>query len=204
MLPPSSETALVDHPDGRARCWWCGDDPDYVAYHDVEWGHREHDTNRLFEKLCLEGFQAGLSWITVLRRRDALRRAFAGFDPDVLVRFSKRDIDRVMTQDGMIRHRGKIAAVVDNARVTVELARRGPGLSELVWRYAPEPRPRPRHRDEIPARTDASSALASELRRHGWKFIGPTSAYAFMQSMGLVDDHVAGCWRADDPVVGRR
>lgn len=196
MLPPSDESAVLEHADARPRCWWCGHDPDYVAYHDNEWGYPEHDTHKLFEKLCLEGFQAGLAWITVLRRRDALRQAFHGFDPNTLAGWTNDDLERVVDHEGMIRHRGKIAAVVANARVTVELSLHGPGLSDLVWRHAVPQQPRPRRRSDVPATTEASIALAADLRRHGWQFIGPTSAYAFMQSMGLVDDHVVGCWRS--------
>lgn len=195
MVPPSAPSpALIDHPDGLARCWWCGDDPIYVAYHDAEWGRVSHDDNALFEKLCLEGFQAGLSWITVLRRRQALRAAFAAFEPNRLARFTVHDVDRLLANPAIIRHRGKIEATINNARCFIELRAAGISLSDIVWRFAPpQPPPAPRMREQIPAITDEAVELARALRSYGWKFIGPTSAYAFMQSMGLVNDHVAGC-----------
>ena len=190
---------LRRHPDGRWRCWWTGTDPAYVTYHDDEWGHPCHDEVRLLEKLCLEGFQAGLSWSTILRKRPAFRVAFAGFRPEALAAFGPDDVVRLLADPGIVRHRGKIEAAVANARATLALAERGDSLTALVWRHAPRPRPRPNHPDEIPAVTDASTRLARELKAHGFRFVGPTTAYAFMQSMGLVDDHLAGCQAAPEP-----
>lgn len=186
------ETGLIRHADGRWRCWWCGLDPDYVAYHDDEWGRPQHDGRMLFEKLSLEGFQAGLSWLTVLRRRDALRAAFRGFDPGDVARMTDTDVERLMRDAALIRHRGKIQAVIANADIVLRMG--GPdALTEALWRHAPDPAARPRLRSEVPDRTTASERLSASLRAVGWRFIGPTSAYAFMQSVGMVDDHLEGC-----------
>ncbi len=184
---------LRRHPDGRSRCWWCGDDPAYVAYHDTEWGRPVHDEQQLFEKLCLEAFQAGLSWLTILRRREALRAAFAGFDPELVAAFSEADVTRLLGDASIVRNRAKILATIGNARALLELRRRGGHLGALVWSFAPAPAGRPRHPDDIPARTPASTALARSLKDHGFRFVGPVTAYAFMQAMGLVDDHLDGC-----------
>lgn len=194
VSPTSLLPALNTHTDGLARCWWCGDDPIYVAYHDDEWGRKNFDDQALFEKLCLEGFQAGLSWITVLRRREALRTAFADFDVQRLAQFTGRDVDTILANPNIIRHRGKIDAVIHNARCVLDLWAGGISLSELVWQFAPKrPQTAPHTRDQIPTTTDEAVGLARALRSYGWKFIGPTSAYAFMQSMGLVNDHIADC-----------
>jgi len=183
--------------DGRARCWWCGDDPTYVAYHDDEWGRPLHDERALYELLCLEGFQAGLAWITVLRKRPALRVAFEGFVVERVATFGPDDVARVLADPGVIRHRGKVEAAVVNARAVLALAESGSSLSALVWAYAPPPRSAwLGDDDELPATSVEGTALAKELRRLGFRFVGPTTAYAFMQSAGLVDDHVSGCWRA--------
>ncbi len=183
--------------DGIERCWWCGDDPLYVAYHDDDWGTPLHDERTLFELLCLEGFQAGLSWITILRKRSAFRAAFAGFDLDRVAAFDDRDVERLLGDAGIVRHRGKITATIANAQAVLQMHRDGTTLSALVWSHAPPPRPAAlTHRDEIPAKTPESVALARELSRRGMRFVGPTTVYAFMQSAGLVDDHLAGCHRA--------
>ncbi|HVM18798.1 MAG TPA: DNA-3-methyladenine glycosylase I [Egibacteraceae bacterium] len=171
------------------RCWWCGDDPLYVAYHDDEWGRPVTDDRALFEKLCLEGFQAGLSWLTILRKRERFREVFANFDPPTVARFDDADVERLMTDAGIVRNRAKIEATVTNARAMASVD----SLSALVWRYAPSPRPAPRRPSDIPAVTPESTALSKELKRHGFRFVGPTTVYAFMQSMGLVNDHVADC-----------
>jgi DNA-3-methyladenine glycosylase I len=192
---PTSGEDLVVGDDGLARCWWCGSDPDYVAYHDLEWGRAVHDDHQLFEKIVLEGFQAGLSWLTILRRRDHLREAFAGFDPQRLAAFGALEVERLLADERIVRNRAKIEAAITNARCYLRLADEGTSLAELVWRFAPEPGPAPRRRAEIPAVTAESTALARELKRRGWRFVGPTTAYAFMQSMGLVDDHLIGCFR---------
>jgi DNA-3-methyladenine glycosylase I len=180
--------------DGVVRCPWAGDDPLYVAYHDEEWGRPVHDETRIFEKLCLEGFQSGLAWITILRKRPAFRSAFAGFDPDVVARFGDRDVERLVADAGIVRHRGKIEAAIGNARATIAMHERGETLSELVWSVRPEPRrARLVSLDDIPAVTPESERLARELRARGFRFVGPTTAYAAMQSLGVVDDHLLGC-----------
>ena len=183
--------------DGVERCWWCGDDPDYIAYHDLEWGRPVRDDRALFELLCLEGFQAGLSWITILRKRPAFREAFEGFDPGVVAAYGEGDVARLLADPGIVRHRGKITATIANAQAVLDLGAVGRSLSDLVWSHAPAPRRGPlTRRDDIPASTPESTALARELRRLGMRFVGPTTVYAFMQSAGLVDDHLAGCHRA--------
>jgi len=196
-------TGLRVGPDGVARCWWCGADPDYVAYHDAEWGRPVADGDRLFEKLCLEGFQAGLSWLTILRKRPAFRAAFAGFDVDAVARFDAADVARLAADAGIVRNRAKIEATVSNARATLDLG--GPEtLSSLVWSFAPAARPAPRTAADIPAVTPESTALSKALKRHGFRFVGPTTAYALMQAMGVVNDHLAGCAaRAGVPHVTR-
>ena len=190
-------TGVVTGSDGVARCWWCGDDPLYRAYHDDDWGHPLREERALFELLSLEGFQAGLSWITILRKRLAFRAAFAGFEIAAVAAFDDRDVERLLADAGIVRHRGKITATIGNARAIQELHDEGTSLSELVWSHAPPPRPRPlRGIGEIPAKTDESIALAKALQRCGMRFVGPTTVYAFMQSAGLVNDHLAGCHRA--------
>jgi DNA-3-methyladenine glycosylase I len=184
---------LHRHADGTVRCWWCGTDPLYVTYHDEEWGVRVHDDRRLFEKLVLEGFQAGLSWLTILRKRPAFRAAFADFDPQRLAGFGPAEVERLLADEGIVRHRGKIEAAIANARVYHDLVASAGSLDAFVWRFAPAAPPTPRRPADVPAATPESAALARELRHHGWRFVGPTTAYAFMQAMGLVDDHLVGC-----------
>jgi DNA-3-methyladenine glycosylase I len=197
MAEVADETGVVTGADGRRRCWWGGDDPDYVAYHDDEWGRPLHDERALYELLCLEGFQAGLSWITILRKRPAFRTAFAGFDIATVAAFDEEDVARLLADAGIVRHRGKITASIDNARAVQSMHAAGTSLEEVLWSHAPTPRPRPlQNRSEIPAETPASKELAAVLRRWGMRFVGPTTVYAFMQSAGLVDDHLAGCHRA--------
>ena len=181
-------------PDGTPRCWWAGDDPDYVAYHDEEWGRPVHDDTRLFEKLCLEGFQAGLSWITVLRKRPAFREVFHGFDPERVAAMGEPDVLRLLDDARIIRHRGKIEATITNARAHLRTVADVGSLDALVWSYREDPpRARPTSPSDIPATSDASTALSRDLKRRGWRFVGPTTVYAFLQSMGVVDDHLAGC-----------
>ena len=179
---------MADLVDGR--CWWAGSDPLYVAYHDEEWGRPLHGDDALFGLLTLEGFQAGLAWITILRKRDAFYDAFAGFDTAAVAAFGEDDVERLLADPGIVRHRGKIEAAIGNARAALELPG---GIDALAWSFAPAPRPRPRSRGGIPAKTPESEALSKELRRRGFRFVGPTIVYAFMQSAGLVDDHLAGC-----------
>ena len=181
--------------DGVRRCWWATSDPLYVAYHDDEWGRPVADDARLYEKLVLEGFQSGLSWLTILRKRENFRRAFRDFDPVRVARFGARDVARLLADAGIVRHRGKIEAAIQNARAVRDVQRERGSLGAHVWSFAPTPaasRP-PRNRAAIPAVTDASIALARDLKRRGFCFVGPTTVYAFMQAMGLVNDHLAGC-----------
>jgi DNA-3-methyladenine glycosylase I len=189
---------LVLNEDGVVRCWWGGGDHlEYRAYHDDEWGMPVTDDVRLFEKLVLEGFQSGLSWLTILRKRDAFRRAFAGFDFHVVARFGAKDVERLLDDASIVRHRGKIESTINNARRALELVEGEGSLAALVWRFEPPDADRPSAmtRDALMelAQTDASRALAKELKRRGWSFVGPTTVYAFMQAMGLVNDHLEGC-----------
>ena len=186
---------LVTSEDGVARCRWGASPPEYRAYHDNEWGLPVGDDNRVFEKLCLEGFQAGLSWLTILRKREAFRSAFAFFDPGLVARFDDADIARLLGDPGIIRHRGKIVATIANAQVTVRLAAQGVSLAALVWSHEPGPHLAPKALSDLPASTPESKALSSALRRHGFRFVGQTTAYAAMQSLGLVNDHLQGCHR---------
>jgi DNA-3-methyladenine glycosylase I len=179
--------------DGRPRCGWAGATPDYQAYHDDEWGVPQHDEVRLFEKLCLEAFQSGLSWLTILRKREAFRAAFAGFEPAAVAGFGPADVDRLLADKGIVRNRAKIEASIANARAVLELP---DGLSPLLWSFAPAARARPRTFADLTPTTPESTAMAKELRRRGFRFVGPTTAYALMQACGLVDDHLAACWRA--------
>ena len=179
------------------RCWWCGDDPLYVRYHDEEWGRPVRDDRRLFEKVCLEGFQAGLSWITILRKRENFRRAFADFDVDRVARFTARDVTRLLKDEGIVRHRGKIESTISNARRAIELRDEFGSLSDYFWKWQPDGKSRPKRitREtlmQMPA-TAESTALSKDLRKRGWTFVGPTTIYAFMQAMGLVNDHVDQC-----------
>ncbi|MEU3395376.1 DNA-3-methyladenine glycosylase I [Streptomyces filamentosus] len=180
-------------PDGRLRCPWGLSTEDYTAYHDEEWGRPVHGDDALFERLCLEAFQSGLSWITILRRREGFRRAFAGFDIAAVARFGEPDRERLLADEGIIRNRAKVDATLANARL---LADWSPGeLDELIWSYAPDPetRPAPRTLADVPAVTDESKALAKALKKRGIRFVGPTTAYALMQACGLVDDHLTDC-----------
>jgi DNA-3-methyladenine glycosylase I len=189
---------LVEGEDGIARCWWGGGaDPAYRAYHDDEWGTPVTDDVRLFEKLTLEGFQAGLSWLTILRKREAFRQAFAGFDFRRVSRFRPRDVERLLGDASIVRHRGKIESAINNARRAEELVDEAGSLAAFVWRFEPSDSSRPRRltREALSelSQTHQSRALAKELRLRGWTFVGPTTVYAFMQAMGLVDDHLEGC-----------
>jgi len=172
------------------RCWWGSSTPEYVAYHDGEWGRPERDDRALYEKLCLEAFQSGLSWLTILRKREAFRAAFAGFEIERVAAFGEADVERLMADAAIVRNRAKIEAAIANARAAAAL---DVPLGELLWSFAPPPRPRPRAADDVPATTPESKAMAKELKRRGFRFVGPTTAYALMQACGLVDDHVDGC-----------
>jgi DNA-3-methyladenine glycosylase I len=179
------------------RCWWCGTDPLYVRYHDEEWGRPVRDDSRLFEKICLEGFQSGLSWLTILRKRENFRRAFAGFDIDRVARYTSRDVTRLLKDEGIIRHRGKIESTINNARRAIDLQEQEGSLADYFWRWQPSTKSRPRRitREVLQtmATTVESTALSKDLRKRGWTFVGPTTVYAFMQAMGLVNDHVHDC-----------
>ena len=190
--------SLVIDADGVARCAWAGSSPEYVRYHDEEWGTPLHGDRPLFEKLSLEGFQAGLSWITILKRREGFRSAFHGFDIERVAAMSPADADRLMLDTGIIRNRAKIEATIANATLTRELVDQRPGaLDELLWGFAPPPRASPLSAvDEVPAITAESTAMSAALRRLGYRFVGPTTLYALMQSSGMVDDHIAGCIRS--------
>ena len=183
--------------DGLVRCSWPGDDPLYLRYHDKEWGFPQGNDRRLFEKLCLEGFQSGLSWLTILRKRENFRKAFHDFDTHTVARFGARDVARLLKDAGIIRHRGKIESTINNAKRAAELEREHGSLARFFWSFEPSTSSRPRTID-FPAllampQTDASAAMSKALKQRGWTFVGPTTAYAFMQAMGLVNDHLEGC-----------
>jgi DNA-3-methyladenine glycosylase I len=181
--------ALIPGPDGRPRCGWCAASPDYFAYHDTEWGFPVADDRRLFEKLCLEGFQSGLSWRTILAKRENFRAAFAGFDIDRVAAFTDEDVARLLQDAGIVRHRGKIAATINNARRAQELIAAKGSIAAHVWSFEPEPTATV----EVVATSPASIALSKDLKKRGWAFVGPTTVYAFLQAMGLVNDHAEGC-----------
>jgi DNA-3-methyladenine glycosylase I len=176
--------------DELPRCWWGSEPEIYRSYHDEEWGRPVTDDRRLFEKICLEGFQAGLSWLIILRKREAFRTAFAGFDPDQVARFDDLDVARLLEDVGIVRHEGKIRSTINNAQRAVDLATECGSLGRYFWSWAENEQPAP---TEIPATTDTSTALSKDLKKRGWSFVGPTTVYAFMQATGLVNDHLAGC-----------
>jgi DNA-3-methyladenine glycosylase I len=178
-------------PDGKPRCRWCGAAPEFLHYHDTEWGFPVADDRRLFEKLCLEGFQSGLSWRTILAKRENFRAAFHGFDFERVARMGARDVERLLKDTGIVRHRGKIEAVINNAKRMKELVKRDGSLAAYVWRY--EPDPGSLGKPQTASTSAESVALSKDLLKRGWKFVGPTTVYAFMQAMGLVNDHVEGC-----------
>jgi DNA-3-methyladenine glycosylase I len=188
---------LVIGPDGVARCWWPGDDELYVRYHDHEWGMPQGDDRRLFEKICLEGFQAGLSWLTILRKREAFRKAFVGFDFARIARWGDREVERLLRDEGIIRHRGKIESAINNARRAIDLAAEQGSLAAYFWRWQPPAKERPKALTRTAlcklGATPTATALSKDLKKRGWTFVGGTTVYAFMQAMGLVDDHVQGC-----------
>lgn len=199
---------LREYSDGRVRCWWCGTDGQYIAYHDDEWGRPVTDDRALFEKVCLEGFQSGLSWLTILRKRENFRRAFAGFDIDVVARFGDADVARLLGDAGIVRHRGKIEATINNAARARDLLDERGSIAQYFWRYVPDA---PYGRDvtsgssrDIVTTSPASIALSKDLKKRGWRFVGPTTVYSFMQSMGLVNDHIEGCDARDACESARR
>jgi DNA-3-methyladenine glycosylase I len=185
---------VVTGADGHPRCWWGTSAAEYVDYHDTEWGVPLHGDDALYERLCLEAFQSGLSWLTILRKRPAFRRAFADFRIDAVAEFDERDVERLLGDASIVRNRAKIEASISNARVAAEL---DGGLDALLWSFAPPgPRPRPASMADIVAVTAESTAMAKDLKRRGFRFFGPTTAHALMQATGMVDDHLAGCWRS--------
>jgi len=189
-------TATIDGPDGRPRCRWSASAPEFIAYHDTEWGFPVADDRRLFEKLCLEGFQSGLSWRTILAKRENFRAAFHGFDFNRVAQFTEADVERLLQDAGIVRHRGKIEAVINNARRAQELVEREGSLAAYVWRFEPKP-------DELGvpqtmSTSRGSIAMSKDLKKRGWAFVGPTTVFAFMQAMGLVNDHLTGCHVRDE------
>ncbi len=191
---PIPRSALVVGDDGVARCSWSTSDAEYRRYHDEEWGTPQHDPRALYEKLCLEGFQAGLSWITILKRRPAFREVFRGFDPVRVATMTEDDVQLLLGDERIIRHRGKIEATISNAKATLALE---VSLEDLMWGFAPSSAcERPRAWGDVPTVTTESTALSKELRRRGFRFVGPTTMYALMQATGMVDDHFEGCFRA--------
>jgi len=192
-----SDDRLVRGEDGVVRCVWGASAPEYAAYHDTEWGFPVDEDRRLFEKLCLEGFQSGLSWLTILRKREGFRTAFAGFDFERVARFGAKDVERLLGDASIVRHRGKIEATINNAQRAVELVDETGSIAAYVWRFEPEAKARPKRLtwDALleMSETPESRVLAKDLKRRGWRFVGPTTVYAFMQAMGLVNDHLDGC-----------
>jgi DNA-3-methyladenine glycosylase I len=197
--------ALATGPDGLPRCRWGVSAPEYLDYHDREWGRPVVDDRGLYERLCLEGFQSGLSWLTILRKRDAFRAAFAEFEIDRVAAFADRDAKRLLADAGIVRNRAKIDAAIANARAAAQLRDRDESLAGLIWSFRPDGQDRaPASYDEIPSVTPDSKALAGELKRRGFRFVGPTTAYALMQACGLVNDHLAGCAVRDEVDDERR
>ena len=185
--------SLITGVDTIKRCWWCGEDPEYARYHNEEWGLPVEDDRRLFEKICLEGFQAGLSWITILRKRESFRKSFLNFEIDRVAKFTQRDVGRLLKNEGIVRHRGKIEATINNANRAIEMTEELGSLANFFWQFEPKKRCIVRNRKDIPAITDESKAMSKDLKKRGWSFVGPTTCYAFMQSMGIVNDHLKGC-----------
>jgi DNA-3-methyladenine glycosylase I len=199
---------VVAGDDGVSRCWWCSGDALYEQYHDFEWGRPVDDDVRLFEKLSLEGFQSGLSWLTILRKRNNFRRAFKSFDIESVARFNARSVKRLMADAGIVRNRAKIEATITNARRCIELADEYGSLAAYVWGFEPDSKSRPKHLDWPTLSNQSTSAesiaMSKDLRRRGWAFVGPTTAYAFMQAMGLVNDHLSGCDMCPEVDLERR
>jgi DNA-3-methyladenine glycosylase I len=206
MEIPKSGVATGE--DGVDRCWWCVGDPLYERYHDTEWGRPVDDDIRLFEKLSLEGFMSGLSWLTILRKRENFRKAFKSFDPESVARFNARSVERLLGDAGIVRHRGKIEATINNARRYLDLRGEFGGLAAFAWSFEPDPRTRPRRFDwptlvSLGA-SDEAKAMSKELKRRGWSFVGPTTVYSFMEAMGVVNDHVSACGLRDSVEEERR
>jgi DNA-3-methyladenine glycosylase I len=191
-------SGLAAGDDGRPRCWWGLSAPDYVAYHDREWGRPVTDDRGIYERLTLEAFQSGLSWLTILRKRENFRAAFDGFDVEQVAGYGDSDFERLMGDAGIVRNRAKIEAAIANAQATLDLAEAGGSLAALAWSFRMDREAAPTGVDDLPATTDESNALAKELKRRGFRFVGPTTAYALMQAVGIVNDHIAGCYVRDE------
>jgi DNA-3-methyladenine glycosylase I len=192
-MSPVPVDGLAAGPDGRMRCRWAVSAPDYLTYHDEEWGRAVRDEDAVYERLVLEGFQSGLSWLTILRKRENFRAAFAGFEIEAVAAFGPDDVEVLLGDAGIVRHRGKIEAAISNAQAAVALHADGGSLSELLWSHAPMPRPVPATLADVPASTPESAALSKALKARGLRFVGPTTLYAAMQACGVVNDHLAGC-----------
>jgi DNA-3-methyladenine glycosylase I len=196
-MTETNASGLIVGADNLSRCWWCGAQSDYQAYHDLEWGRPVADDFRLFEKICLEGFQSGLSWLTILRKRDNFRAAFADFDFHKMARFDDGDVERLVGDKGIVRHRGKIVSTINNANRALELVEEFGSLAAFFWPWEPAAAERPVRMDRATlgklSKTDVSTRLSKDLKKRGWSFVGPTTVYAFMQAMGLVNDHLEGC-----------
>ena len=194
--------------DGKLRCFWPDDRPDYMDYHDNEWGLPVADDNRLFEKICLEGFQSGLSWLTILRKRENFRDAFAGFEYEKVANFGKRDVEKLLKNAGIVRHRGKIESTINNAKRAREMAEEFGSLRAFFWKYEPDDANRPKRLNYKTLRnldkTPESTALSKNLKKRGWSFVGPTTAYAFIQAMGMVNDHIEGCFARETTERARK
>ncbi|QPC86836.1 DNA-3-methyladenine glycosylase I [Mesorhizobium sp. NBSH29] len=190
------EPDLIQGEDGKFRCFWPGVDPFYQQYHDAEWGRPVMDDRRLFEKICLEGFQSGLSWLTILRKRENFRAAFDNFDAEKAAVYGDAEIARLVADAGIVRHRGKIVSTINNANRALELKKEFGSLAAFFWSYEPQPKDRPAKitRASIPGSTEISTAISKALKKRGWSFVGPTTVYAFMQAMGMVNDHIEGCF----------
>lgn len=195
-------SATISGPDGKPRCRWCAAAPDFLHYHDTEWGFPVDDDFQLFEKLSLEGFQSGLSWRTILAKRENFRKAFHGFDYHKIAKFTAKDVARLLQDEGIVRHRGKIEAVINNAQRAVELARQEGSLAAYIWQF--EPKPEHVAAPQTASTSAESVALSKALKKQGWKFVGPTTVYAFMQAMGLINDHVEGCVVRSKAESGRK
>jgi DNA-3-methyladenine glycosylase I len=207
MAKKKVPAGLVLGSDDELRCGWGASTPDYVAYHDAEWGFPVRDDTRLFEKICLEGFQSGLSWLTILRKRESFRRAFAKFDIAKVAAFGKRDITRLVGDEGIIRHRGKIESTINNANRALEIVEEFGTLAAYAWTFAPPASERPRKMTlaalRVMTTSPTSERLSKDLKKRGWTFVGPTTMYAFMQAMGLVNDHLEGCFVRPSAEAGR-
>ncbi len=193
MSADPSVTDVIRDADGCDRCWWCGTHDDYVTYHDQQWGWPVDDDRMLFEKICLEGFQSGLSWLTILRKRENFRKAFGRFDFEKVARFNDATVERLRKDAGIVRHRGKIVSVINNARQAIRLKEKHGSLANFFWQFEPDSDAVVHHRDDVAASTEQSTAMAESLKKAGWTFVGPTTCYAFMQSMGIVNDHLRAC-----------